>query len=80
MTKSAATVARHTARTITKMKAWCLANYEKGADTMVECWETEDYTRMINGCNGDLKEAWAVLRRVASVYAERQADARNSAF
>jgi hypothetical protein len=68
------------ARTIDKMKAWCLKNYENGADTMVECWASEDYQRMITDCGGDLKAAWKCLRSVAAVYADRQADARNSAF
>lgn len=80
MSKSAATIARHEARTITKMIKWCEENYTNGADTMVECWDTEDYTRMISDCKGDLKAAWKCLRSVAAVYRDQQADAKNSAF
>lgn len=68
------------AQTIEAMKAWSLDNYDKGADTMAECWTTEDYAELITDCNNDTAKAWDMLRRLADVYAERQADARNSAF
>ena len=61
---------------IAKMKAWCLENYENGADTMVECWEDEDYEDLIVRCDGDEAQSWDVLKSIAGVYAERQADAR----
>lgn len=61
--------------TIEQMKAWCLENYENGADTMVECWEDEDYANLIDSAPS-WEEAWNVLKSVASVYRERQADAR----
>lgn len=78
--RAAARTAHNVAATITKMKAWAERNYERGADTMVECWSTDDYARMIADCAGDRREAWAVLRSVAAVYRDRIADARNSAF
>lgn len=65
------------AETIAEMKAWCLENYENGADTMVECWDTSDYVDNIERCGGDVEEAWKVLKAVAGVYADRQADARH---
>lgn len=87
---------------IARMQEWCLENYDKGADTMVECWTTADYENLfyedarvrqelaLYGLRDDVTEesrvrctfaeAWDLLRRLAAVYADRQADARNSAF
>lgn len=63
------------AEVIKNMKAWCLENYENGADTMVECWADQDYDDMIERAGSD-EVAWEDLKAVASVYADRQADAR----
>lgn len=63
------------AEVIKNMKAWCLENYENGADTMVECWDDQDYDDMIERAGSD-EVAWEDLKAVASVYADRQADAR----
>lgn len=60
---------------IKEMKAWCVENYEAGADTMVECWDDEDYAELITE-SPTVEDAWDVLKSVASVYRERQADAR----
>ena len=65
------------------MKKWCSDHYEQGADTMVECWSDQDYADLFVSHDGQprtTEQAWEALRAVASVYAERQADARNSAF
>ena len=62
------------AQLIMDMKVWCLENYYNGADTMVECWEDSDYDDLISRSGSD-EDAWEVLKRVASIYAERQADA-----
>lgn len=76
---TATTKADKTAKTIEKMKAYALKHYERGGDTMVECWETSDYADMI-GRASSLREAWTTLRSVIAVYRDRQADARNCAF
>jgi hypothetical protein len=70
------------AETIQAMKDWCMENYSQGADTMVECWDTEDYERLFSyeGSTVTDAQAWEILKSVAEVYADRQADARNSAF
>lgn len=60
---------------IEKLKTWALKNYENGADTFVECWEDADYDKLLTESNGNYEQALDVLSRVASVYAERQADA-----
>ena len=68
---------------IQAMKQWCEENYENGADTMVECWSDTDYAELFTTHDGQprtIEQAWDSLRAVASVYADRQADARNSAF
>ena len=68
----------HTA-TIEAMKQWSIDHYSKGADTMVECWNDNDYLDLIVNAQ-DNAQAWEVLRSVADAYADRQADAENSAF
>ena len=75
---------------IEAMKQWCMENYSNGADTMVECWEHQDYVDLFISYDGDpltpegadtmAKEAWLALKTLAEVYADQQADARNSAF
>lgn len=65
------------------MKKWCEEHYEDGADTMVECWSDEDYADLFTSHDGKPRttdEAWNSLKAIASVYADQQADARNSAF
>jgi hypothetical protein len=61
------------------MKQWCIEHYEQGADTMVECWSDEDYS-ILFGDSRTPEQAWKSLKALASIYAERQADADNSAF
>ena len=68
---------------IQAMKEWCLDNYNNGADTMVECYTDEDYENLFTSCDGKpltTADAWRLLKNLASIYADRQADARNSAF
>lgn len=65
------------------MKQWCADHYEQGADTMVECWSDTDYEELFTTHDGQpqtTEQAWQSLRAIASVYADQQADARNSAF
>jgi len=67
--------------TIQAMKNWCLDNYDKGADTMIECWSDSDYLELFTGHDGKPltdRQAWATLKSVAAVYEDRQADALNS--
>ena len=71
------------AETIEAMKRWSLENYTNGADTMAECWSTSDYADLFTDIDGQPQtaaQAWAMLKRLADVYAERQSDARHSAF
>lgn len=68
---------------IQAMKQWCEENYENGADTMVECWSDTDYEELFTTHDGQprtIEQAWDSLKAIASVYADRDADARNSAF
>ena len=58
---------------VTLMKAWCQDNYSNGADTMVECWGDAEYEEMLQGRT--TRAAWQLLKRIVSVYRERQADA-----
>ena len=69
---------------IEAMKKWCMDNYSNGADTMVECWDDNNYAQLFESHDGIAwstpKEAWGTLKRIAAVYKDRQADAKNSAF
>lgn len=65
--------------TIKAMKQWCINHYDQGADTMVECWSDDDYA-ILFGDSRTTEQAWKSLKALASIYAERQADAENSAF
>ena len=74
---------------IEALKAWCMRNYNVGADTMIECWDDGDYNSLFYPAfdapdeelfrSGDgvksFAEAFNILFNVVSVYAERQADA-----
>jgi hypothetical protein len=68
------------AEIIKAMQQWCLDNYTKGADTMAECWSDSDFAKLITDCEGNTAKAWENLKAIADIYADRQADARNSAF
>lgn len=63
---------------IEKMKQWCMDNYNCGADTMVECWDDSDYAELF--IDQSTKQAWKILKNIASIYLDQQNDARNSAF
>ena len=65
---------------IENLRLWASDNYENGADTFVECWGTSDYRRSLADHGGNYRQTLATLKRVAAVYRERQADARNSAW
>lgn len=66
-------------RQILAMRQWCLDHYSEGADTMVECWDQAQYAALFDDDATDA-QAWKTLKAIASVYAEHQADAINSAF
>ena len=71
------------AETIEAMQQWCLDNYNKGADTMAECWSDSDFANLFTDLDGKpqtIAQAWRMLKSIADVYADQQADARNSAF
>jgi len=60
---------------IQAMKDWAVANYNKGADTIVECWDTAEHERVLAQEGGSLPKAIKFMKRLASIWAERQADA-----
>lgn len=51
---------------------------EGGWDVIVECWTVDLVLEAVEGMTWD--EAWELFKNLASVWADRQADARNSAF
>ncbi len=65
---------------IAAVRAHAEAHYEDGGwDVVVECWSDKDIADHIKGAT-TLTGALRKLSGVISVYADRQADARNSAF
>jgi hypothetical protein len=64
---------------IKRGKAWCQANYERGADTMVEAWDDESWEDLWDS-TGSYTAMMVILRNVAAVYRDRIADAKNSVF
>ena len=75
---------------IEKMQAFVIQpeNYERGYDTMAECWDATDYEKLFYQINTNpdtrkdqpevrctFAEAWDCLHSIASVFRERQADA-----
>ena len=65
---------------IQAVKEHAQAHYNDGGwDVVVECWDDQQIADCIKGA----RTARGAIRKVAtivSVYADRQADARNSAF
>lgn len=64
------------------VKDYALAHYDDGGwDMIVECWSDETIADHLTEYNITTEEgAIEYFRPVAAVWAERQADARNSAF
>ena len=63
-----------TPTTVQVLKDWCVAHYDQGADTMVECWDTDNYVALILQ-EHTLDACIEALKTMAGIYAERQADA-----
>jgi len=62
------------------IKAPALAHYEDGGwDVVVECYDDADIADTLDGAK-DEAEALEAFSFLVSVWSERQADARNSAF
>jgi hypothetical protein len=65
---------------INEVKAYALDHYNDGGwDVIVECWEDADIAKAIAGAT-TLLGARRKLASSVSIWADREADARNSAF
>lgn len=65
---------------IEQVRAYALERYEAGGwDVVVECWDDE-FLALAIGKARTLRGAVRKIAPIVSVYADRQADARNSAF
>lgn len=65
---------------IQAVKEYAAAHYEDGGwDVIAECWGDSDIEAHIKGAKTEA-QAIALFKTVVSVWADRQADARNSAF
>ena len=64
------------------IKQYALEHYEDGGwDVIVECWSDKDIEKHLTLCKATTKEkALKDFQSIASIWADRQADARNSAF
>lgn len=58
-----------------KLKTWAEANYTRGTDTFVECWDRSDYEKLLADSQGSPRRALATMKRMAGIYADQQADA-----
>jgi hypothetical protein len=62
------------------IKAHALAHYEDGGwDVIVECWDDQDIITELGGAETEA-EALQAFDFLISILADRQSDARNSAF
>lgn len=65
---------------IAGVRAHAIAHYTEGGwDVVVECWDDDDIAETI-GKARTLKGAIAKMADIVDIYADRQADAINSAF
>ena len=64
------------------LKAHANANYEAGGwDVLVECWSDKEIQGHLDAHNArSIGDAIEAFKPLVSIWAERQADARNSAF
>jgi hypothetical protein len=64
-----------------QVKAYARGHYDTGGwDVVVECWEDEQLAEVTDGC-ATLDDVFAgTLGACVSVWADQEADARNSAF
>lgn len=67
---------------IAAVRAHALRHYDDGGwDVIEEAWDDEDIQECIESFKATTEaEAIEAVGRIVSVYADRQADARNSAF
>lgn len=65
---------------IKAVKDHAIAHYNDGGwDVVVECWDDQQIAEQIAGATTEAG-AIAKLESLVSIWADRQADARNSAF
>ena len=64
------------------IKQYALEHYDDGGwDVIVECWSNKDIEKHLTLCNVTTKEkALSAFEGIVNVWADQQADARNSAF
>lgn len=62
------------------IQKYAMAHYNDGGwDVIVECWELKDILEQID--DGESKEqALQYFKKIVAVWADQQADARNSVF
>jgi hypothetical protein len=61
---------------IALFEKWAIKHYNNGADTIIECWEEEDFNALLQTHYNSVMASMRLLRRLASVYRDRQADAK----
>jgi len=65
---------------VQEIKTYARDHYEDGGwDVILECWEDDEIADTIRGAR-TVRGAIRKIRRIVDVYADRQADARNSVF
>jgi hypothetical protein len=67
---------------ITAIRKYAEAHYDNGEcwDYVVEAFDDEEIQEYLDRAEGDVSTALALIKDVLDVYAEREADAKNSVF
>lgn len=63
------------AEVVAELQEWCRANYNRGGDRMVECWDKKAFEDLLKEVADSKAKALGMLKVLASIYRERQADA-----
>lgn len=63
-----------------RVMAYAEEHYNDGGwDVIAECWDKEMLTEILIR-QGDEEKAWSLIESLVDIWADRQADAINSAF
>jgi len=68
------------AKMVADLKKWCLDNYKKGGDTMIECWDTDDYLKVLEENGNDYDKALTDIKSVAQSWVEKRIEQESEIF
>jgi hypothetical protein len=66
---------------VERVRKYAEDHYNDGGwDVIVECWDDAEIARVLDDVEGDEAKAWEIIDSLVDIWADRQADAINSAF